>query len=79
MICPTCNHENTRKRDVDQTTDARGLHRLGKCERCNCGESEVRHINYSSPYYAPPDYLNNVHLWGERLSYRLRPGTRFRY
>ena len=67
MVCATCNHDSKK-------TEA---HAPGMCERCNCGESEVQRP--STFYYAGEvDYGNNVHLWAERLSHKVRPNTRTR-
>lgn len=62
MACADCKHKD---------------HEAGECARCNCGESEVVRLS-SFYYFRPVDYGENVHLWAERLSHKIRPYTRTR-
>jgi|ERR1051326_86107 hypothetical protein len=67
--CARCHHSNSKSLDE--------VHQSGKCEQCNCGESEIGHLTGNSNRYvhnADSWYRGDGHyIRSSRLSY-LRNG-----
>jgi hypothetical protein len=68
-ICPTCKHDNPGLGEPQ-------VHKAGQCKQCNCGESEICRLTATGVVFHL-EHSDNLLSWGMRLSYRMRPFTKF--
>lgn len=80
MICPFCNHEETRVVDSRDTNDGRAIRRRRECEKCNARfstyeEMEITKLSVIKRSGEKVEYDQNKVIGGLRKALEKRPIT----